>query len=70
MENSNEQKQNKKSNKRFGLMFLTFLSILAVGFYWFEIRPSEIKKECSNRSSVSRYEYASDYEVCLKAHGL
>jgi hypothetical protein len=32
--------------KEYGWMFLIVLVVLGVAFYWYEWRPSEIRKEC------------------------
>lgn len=60
------------------------LFVLAVGFYWFQIRPAEARKDC-----IEKYPYAfgepsaanftewlnhqddpANYEKCLRGHGL
>ncbi len=53
------------------------LTIIAGYFYWHEVRPTKIKKECSmylnNGLSgfvKSTIEKEQNYEVCLKKHGL
>ena len=43
MENQSEQANN-KSIKKLGIILLL---IVGSAFYWFAIRPSEIKKECA-----------------------
>lgn len=53
------------------------LLVLLAGFYWYEIRPSNIKKDCYS-SSVKRVvelkgkvsDYENVYELCLQKNGL
>ena len=48
-----------------------WLIVLVIGaiilFYWFGIRPSNIKKECAGRIDDNGY---SMYEECLRQNGL
>jgi hypothetical protein len=66
-------------NKWFVLIILLFVVL----FYWFQIRPATIKKDCANYSSevVKKYEegasmeewenrYKLPYEACLHKRGL
>lgn len=38
---------------------------IAFSFYWFSVRPEQIKKDC-NRQSY----YGTNYYACLRQHGL
>jgi hypothetical protein len=54
------------------------LIILALAFYWFEWRISEIRKDCSkkvsdvlaNASNPQKDDYTFYYKICLEKHGL
>ena len=62
-----------------GLVIIIFLSLI---FYWFELRPVNIKKECAKWSldkAIKKYNYngeyqSEDYNVyysrCLREKGL
>lgn len=55
---------------------IILLVILGFAFYWFQWRPSEIRKECSRQSLIESgaisqsSNYSFFYELCLKEHGL
>ncbi len=50
------------------IIFLSIITILAVGFfYWLQIRPAQIRKECSIKIIGA---YQKNYEKCLLEHGL
>lgn len=58
---------------------ITILAFLiGYGFYWFSIRPSNIRKECAQSAFtgsnvIDRYRKTMNeekYESCLKTHGL
>lgn len=56
------------------------ISVVAGGFYWFEYRPSKIKKNCVwmqrndpwNQDQNGKWYRASshEYDQCLREHGL
>ena len=48
------------------------LGTLFVCFYWFELRPSQIKKECYRYTNQYIYTdvYKKMYESCLNKRGL
>jgi len=66
------------------LMVIVFLGIVGAGlFYWYEIRPSQIKQECfvvvneklgkiDEKYSVLDWQrlYDLSYGKCLNSHGL
>lgn len=48
-----------------------FLVLIIGGiFYWFQWRPSQIRKECSRPDSLSAILGIDRYETCLRQHGL
>jgi len=46
------------------ILIIIILAILGGAFYWFQWRPSQIRKECS-RDNIGVL-----YENCLHEHGL
>ena len=75
--NSNVGKKYFKMNNK--LLFVFFsLSIVAAFFYWFQWRPTQIKRECSQKVStaakktinVTFQEMNGAYEFCLHEKGL
>ena len=46
------------------ILGVIILLILGGAFYWFEWRPTQIRKECSGKL-LERW-----YEECLREHGL
>lgn len=63
----------KKSNKIRNAIIFVFITTVAVAFYWYEWRPSQIRKECAEPeySGFGGTEYAElRYERCLNQHGL
>lgn len=55
------------------IYLIVILSISGILFYWYEIRPSQIKKDCYNsikERSVGVDRYDIFYKSCLNAHGL
>ncbi len=58
------------------------LVVLAFGFYWFQWRPAQIKKDCvakmfdsgmlKGEKDISTFtqEYDIGYKICLQKHGL
>ena len=66
-------------NKRQILIILTlFIAILAVAFYWYEWRPTQIRKNCYdsiiNNPFKTELEQQNEselqYQDCLKMNGL
>jgi len=62
---------------------ITILAIVIVIiglFYWFELKPSQIRKKCANNSTDMRWQNDDlknirggkfdSYETCLKFYGL
>jgi len=60
---------------------LLFIFIILVGcglFYWYEWRPSEVKKACNlealksanEASSEKKRVYDFSYDICLKKNGI
>ncbi|MFA7385802.1 MAG: hypothetical protein WCZ99_02570 [Candidatus Paceibacterota bacterium] len=72
--------------KKYKELFIIGLIILGLAFYWYEYRPSQIKKECFNKARDFRIEvnnkdisisfedlnkrYDFIYKNCLRAEGL
>ncbi len=62
--------------KKQGIIYLVIgvLFFLLVGaFYWFQLRPTNIRKECYKNISEldKKYDiYQQDYEKCLRSKGL
>lgn len=73
-----------KKIKEYWLIILLVLSIFVVLFYWYELRPNYIMKNCSQWKESSKWDSAAtklgdkywispsdlDIERCLKEHGL
>jgi len=45
------------------------LLVIATGFYWYEYRPSRIRKDCY-RSAVNGVNFDKNYRSCLLRNGL
>lgn len=68
----------KEKIKKYYPIFIIILIILGVVFYWYEWRPTQIKKECSMEaydSSITSprrpWESPDDYyKKCLRENGL
>ncbi len=72
--------------KKYKELFIIGLIILGLAFYWYEYRPSQIKKECFNKAIDFRIEvkdkidsissedlnksYDFIYKNCLRQRGL
>lgn len=66
------------------IVLIVVLFVLAGWFYWYELRPSQIVKECDNLAyraaggnsmnlnpnSYNRAIYADSYAKCLKTNGI
>jgi len=63
LEQSTKKISDKLKSKNTFVLFVVILLILLFAFYWFQLRPSQIRKECS------RYVGAA-YEKCLHKSGL
>lgn len=75
--NLQPKKQGKKIASYFWTVIILIVIILGAGFYWFQWRPSEIKKECSKYEdkTVKSNSYYTDttkneYTDCLHKSGL
>ena len=65
-----------KIKQHTGLILIALL-LLVAAFYWYEWRPSQIKKECHEGALVdvvavggSKEDYESFYKACLRSKGL
>lgn len=47
-----------------------FILLLGVLFYWYEWRPSQIKKECHISAKERAWAYDSVYKSCLNSKGI
>lgn len=71
--------------KQYKYIILILIVILGFAFYWFQLRPSEIRKYCSNWAAQyngtligdgvisidqSGSRYTTDYQSCLNEKGL
>lgn len=64
--------------KEYKYTVLITLIILGIAFYWFQLRPAQVRKDCvanypsAFKNSDSRYvlEVKAGYEKCLREHGL
>lgn len=74
-----EEKKNVTSKKRganwilIALITTVLLSLIGGAFYWFEYRPTQIKKDCSwteYKTGKWREAKESEYEKCLRRNGL
>lgn len=68
------------------ILIVVILAVLGGAFYWFQWRPSEIRKECAKSSELSGFTglglskylpenqkqeiVESEYKNCLREHGL
>lgn len=52
-------------------LFITVLALLSACFYWYEVRPRAIKKECSKFAmEKNRAKYDTYYLACTREKGL
>jgi uncharacterized membrane protein len=58
-------------------IILAILLIIAGAFYWFSVRPANIRSSCGNEASQTGAlggwtpsEINSSYENCIHSHGL
>lgn len=70
----NKALENKGLKNRRIWIFASFIIVLAGLFYWYELRPSQNKKQC-NESAVKEskdweQEYDYNYKKCLHSKGL
>ncbi|MFA7209564.1 MAG: hypothetical protein WC120_04740 [Parcubacteria group bacterium] len=70
----NKALENKEFKNRRIWIFVSFVIVLASLFYWYELRPSQSKKQC-NESAVKEskdweQEYDYNYKKCLHNKGL
>jgi len=61
-----------KKNKKIILQILLSLLLIAGWFYWFQIRPMNIRKSCVNEAmkSYSEKRRNNAYRICLVKKGL
>ena len=73
-----------KKIKEYWIIILLILFVVGGLFYWYELRPTKILKECSKWKELSFYDAGAtklgdnwwrkpyDYEIksCLQEHGL
>lgn len=52
--------------KQYKYVIIIISIILVYSFYWYELRPSSIKKECSKKLP----QFEKLYKKCLAEHGL
>ena len=55
------------------ILILILVAILGGTFYWFQWRPTQIRKECSiypDFTKTSGLITGNAYEKCLREHGL
>lgn len=56
------------------IVFLAIVTVMAtVAFYWFQLRPEQIRKNCyKNLPELDKRfnSYQGDYDRCLVEHGL
>lgn len=43
---------------------------IAFAFYWFSVRPEQIRKQCFIESRSALYSYEASYKGCLVRNGL
>jgi hypothetical protein len=64
-----------KPNNKFWLVVVVIVLVIAIlggWFYWFQWRPTQIRKDCSYRTYNGK-QYPNDndmYEACLHQRGL
>jgi len=51
-------------------MIILAVLVLVFSFWWFELRPSQIKKECSRSATIANIIIDNKYEDCLRQKGL
>lgn len=74
----NRNTEPKKAPKKWILASILIITILSFAFYWFEVRPSQIKRECFTEVDKERslkFMYSKDdfefyYRNCLREKGL
>ncbi|OGZ91226.1 MAG: hypothetical protein A2599_00930 [Candidatus Staskawiczbacteria bacterium RIFOXYD1_FULL_39_28] len=59
-------------SKTLVVMLAIILVTVGVTFYWFQIRPSQIRKECASKSKTltGNIILEKSYSDCLKSNGL
>jgi len=63
----------KEKIKKYKYIILVVLIILGFLFYWYEIRPSQIRKRCSHHFSVDNRSLEAMevfYKACLNSWGI
>lgn len=58
--------------KEYKYIILILLIILGFAFYWYEWRPTNIRKDCFNRSQIFDAYADRDkaYEICVMSNGI
>ena len=61
------------NNKNLTLLLIVLLA-LGLAFYWYELRPTQVKKECYKKSINTGFKSTSEadiyYKYCLRKSGL
>jgi uncharacterized protein YxeA len=52
--------------KTYYLLILLIILILGGAFYWYELRPTSIKKECYDKANEARNNLSSTYNGLLQ----
>ena len=63
----------KNSNLKYYVTIILIIIILGVAFYWYEYRPSEIRKECQKIATWGpdkELNFDNRYKQCLLKKGL
>ncbi len=64
-------KKNRMRNNMKYAWFILILLVVGFLFYWFELRPVNIKKNCVRQAGDVRYKfYGEEYQKCLHENGL
>lgn len=57
--------------KQYKVIIIIGLVIIGFGFYWFQIRPSQIRIECGEKRYDGSLSYReAQYITCLRSNGL
>ncbi len=59
-----------EKTKQYKYTILIFLITLGAAFYWYELRPYLVKKDCYSNQSIFRRYSNEAYERCLHKNGL
>lgn len=50
--------------------FILAVALGAAAFYWYDLRPRQIRSSCAVGADVLRVVTDAQYERCLRRHGL